>query len=58
MPEQTYSIDEDLKEARAMASAIPAASLHIIPRAGHLTMLESPDAFNGALYAWLSDQYK
>lgn len=46
------------KEARAMASAIPGASLHIIPRAGHLTMLESPDAFNGALYAWLSDHFE
>jgi len=41
------------QEARAMASAIPGASLHIIPQAGHLSMLENPDAFNGALFAWL-----
>ena len=43
-------------EARAMAAAIPGGKLHMIPKAGHLSMLERPDAFNGALHAWLSDR--
>ncbi len=41
-------------ESRAMAAAIPGARLEVIPRAGHLANLESPDAVNAALRAFLS----
>ena len=39
-------------EARAMAQAIPQATLHVIPGAGHLSNLEQPDAFNRILLEW------
>jgi 3-oxoadipate enol-lactonase len=35
-----------LEEAQLMQAAIPEARLQIIPRAGHLTNLENPIAFN------------
>lgn len=35
-----------LEEAQSMQAAIPGARLQIIPRAGHLTNLENPIAFN------------
>lgn len=41
-------------EARAMASALPAARLEIIPRAGHLSPMERPAAFNAILGDWLA----
>jgi 3-oxoadipate enol-lactonase len=41
-------------ESRAMAAAIPGATLVIIPRAGHLASLEQPDAFNHALHEFLT----
>ena len=40
-------------EAKAMASAIPAARLEVIPHAGHLANLENPGAVNAALGAFL-----
>ncbi|MBM3807661.1 MAG: alpha/beta fold hydrolase [Acidimicrobiia bacterium] len=40
-------------ESRRMASAIPGATLVIIPGAGHLANLEQPDAFNAALADFL-----
>lgn len=40
-------------EAAAMAAAAPGSRVVVIPRAGHLPNLEAPDAFNGALRAWL-----
>ena len=40
-------------EAEAMVQAIPGASLAIIPRAGHLSNLENPEAFNQALLGFL-----
>lgn len=41
-------------ESRAMAKAIPGATLVIIPRAGHLANLEQPEAFNQALHEFLA----
>jgi len=40
-------------ESRRMASAIPGATLVIIPGAGHLSNLEQPEAFNTALATFL-----
>lgn len=49
--------DEDtltpVDESRKLAAAHPGAELVIIPRAGHLTNLENPEAFNTALTAFL-----
>jgi 3-oxoadipate enol-lactonase len=41
-------------EAATMAAAIPRARLDVIPGAGHLANLESPDAVNAALRAFLA----
>jgi pimeloyl-ACP methyl ester carboxylesterase len=41
-------------ESRAMAKAIPGATLVIVPRAGHLANLEQPEAFNKALHEFLA----
>ena len=41
-------------ESRAMAKAIPGATLVIVPRAGHLANLEQPEAFNTALHEFLA----
>ncbi len=35
--------------ARAMSEAIPGSTLAVLPRAGHLSNLEEPDAFNAAV---------
>ena len=40
-------------ESEAMARALPAARLKLIPRAGHLVPWEAAEAFNGALREWL-----
>ena len=40
-------------DARAMAAAIPGARLVVIPKAGHLSPLENPRAFNTAVRAFL-----
>ncbi|GII91287.1 alpha/beta fold hydrolase [Sinosporangium siamense] len=40
-------------EARAMAEALPYGSLAVIARAGHLSALEQPEAFNRALVEFL-----
>jgi pimeloyl-ACP methyl ester carboxylesterase len=40
-------------DARKMHAANPKAELVLIPRAGHLANLETPDAFNGAVSAFL-----
>lgn len=39
--------------AESLASAIPDAALEIIPKAGHLSNLEQPEAFHAALSNWL-----
>lgn len=39
--------------AHVIADGIPTATLRIIPRAGHLVNLDSPDAFNAAVAAFL-----
>lgn len=41
-------------ESRAMASAVPGATLVVVPRAGHLANLEQPEAFNTALHEFLT----
>ena len=50
--------DEDVlpppAEAEAMQAAIPGATLVRLPHAGHLSNLETPDAFNAAVNAFLS----
>jgi 3-oxoadipate enol-lactonase len=42
-------------DAQAMAAAIPGARLTVIPRAGHLSPLENPRAFNSAVRTFLLD---
>ena len=41
------------ERAREMADAIPDARLVVVPRAGHLVLLEQPDATTRALADWL-----
>lgn len=41
-------------EARAIAAALPEATLAVLPRAGHLSNLEASDAFAAALTPWLA----
>ena len=40
-------------ESEGMQAAIPRATLVHLPRAGHLSNLETPDAFNAAVNAFL-----
>jgi 3-oxoadipate enol-lactonase len=40
-------------DAQVMAAAIPGARLAVIPKAGHLTPLENPRAFNASVRAFL-----
>ncbi len=42
------------RESVALAEGIPAASMAVIPGAGHLSNLERPDAFNAALWWFLA----
>ena len=42
-------------EAEAMAAAIPGSRLERIPRAGHLSNLENPEAYDQALRGFLVD---
>jgi pimeloyl-ACP methyl ester carboxylesterase len=39
--------------SREMATRIPGARLVVLPGAGHLSPLETPDAFNAALAGFL-----
>jgi len=41
--------------AAEIAAAIPGARLVVIPRAGHVSNIEAPDAFNAALGAFLDE---
>jgi 3-oxoadipate enol-lactonase len=41
-------------EGRSLADAIPSAKLVVIPNAGHLSNLEQPEAFNGAVLGFLA----
>jgi 3-oxoadipate enol-lactonase len=40
-------------EAEAMVAAIPGSRVAVIPRAGHLSNLENPAAFNDAVAGFL-----
>ena len=42
-------------QSRQMNEATPGSRLVVIPKAGHLSNLEDPDAFNRALLAFLAD---
>ena len=54
--------EEDTLVPRAdldgMRAAIPAAESVMIPRAGHLTNLEAPPAFNSAMAQFLEDVHE
>ena len=58
VPTLVITGDEDalipVDESRAMAKAVPGATLVIVPRAGHLANLEQPEAFNRALHEFLT----
>jgi len=41
-------------DARAMADAVPGATLVTIPQSGHLTAVETPEEFNAALLEFLA----
>lgn len=43
--------------SQAMADALPGSTLVTIPRAGHLSNLEHPVAFNAALHSWLDERF-
>ncbi len=45
---------QPVPRARQIAEGIPGARLEIIPRAGHLSALEQPEAFNSVLLEFLS----
>ncbi|MBI3927578.1 MAG: alpha/beta fold hydrolase [Armatimonadetes bacterium] len=57
-PTMVLGAEEDLlilpPEARALAAAIPNASLELIPKAGHSCMVESPDLFTAAVDRFLA----
>lgn len=40
-------------DAELMARAVPDGRLEIIPKAGHLSAIEQPEAFNAAVAEWL-----
>lgn len=44
-------------ESQRMADAIPGAQLVIVPKAGHLSSLEQPEAFNAALSEFLATNF-
>lgn len=44
---------QPLARSRQMVAAIPGAELAVIPRAGHLSAMEQPEAFNRALSGFL-----
>lgn len=45
----------DLDQAREMAYLLPEAAFHHIPDAGHMVMVEQPDATTQALHTFLND---
>ncbi len=59
VPTLVISADEDgispPDEARAMQAAIPGSRVAILPRAGHMSNLENPAAWNAAVLAFLRE---
>jgi pimeloyl-ACP methyl ester carboxylesterase len=47
-----------LRYARQAASQMPAARIVVLPKTGHLSYLEDPYGFNGAVEAWLQAAYE
>ncbi|MGW0477842.1 alpha/beta fold hydrolase [Nonomuraea sp. NPDC003214] len=45
-----------LPEGEAMARAVPDSRVEVIPKAGHLTAVEQPEAFNAAVERFLSSE--
>lgn len=43
-------------DAEAMARAVPEGRVEVIPKAGHLSAVEQPEAFNAAVAAFLSNE--
>jgi pimeloyl-ACP methyl ester carboxylesterase len=43
------------KCAQEIASLVPQARLHIVPRCGHMLTMERPREVNAALTAWLGE---
>ena len=46
-----------LAQSKALAAAIPHASLSVLPDAGHLSNIEAPEAFDRAIRAWLKQPH-
>ena len=42
-------------DAEAMAAALPNARLAVVPEAGHLTAVETPEAFNAEVAGFLAE---
>jgi len=51
--------DEDriasLADADAMVQALPQGALSLLPSSGHLSAIETPDAFSETVLAWLGE---
>ena len=43
--------------ARIMSDNIPGAQLNVIPKAGHLPNMETPEVFNDVLHAFLQQHH-
>lgn len=49
-----HDMPDFLWSAQQLAQALPHASPHVIPGAGHLAALETPEAFRGLLTEFLA----
>jgi pimeloyl-ACP methyl ester carboxylesterase len=45
-----------LTVARTMHAAIPGSTLVVLPEVGHMSNIETPEAFNAAVRAFLDDR--
>ena len=61
MPALVVAGEEDAitppETARAMAARLPRAEVRVVPRAGHLSNLENPEAFDAALRDYLEGAF-
>jgi pimeloyl-ACP methyl ester carboxylesterase len=59
LPVQVVAGEEDLLTplgmARELAGAIPGAALHVVPRAGHLLLIEKPEAVARLVSQFVAD---
>jgi len=49
-------VSTPVEKASLIASAIPNATLHIVPGSGHISSLEAPELINGKLMAFLESE--